>query len=103
MTNREYFRLMPTRKEYLDHVTKLSKRMKFLGHDVKELNNGRVEGEKGHLAEEGEGEKSHLKEQWEEVDLHIESPILPYIGNNSTSTDKIYIPEVILLSIFVSS
>lgn len=84
VTNRDYYGLMPTRKEYMDQVSKLCKRVKFLEREMQMLKSGKFEEEMSHSEKE-------------EEDLDLEAPIMINIVENSTSKDDTTnIPEEVV-------
>lgn len=88
VTNRDYYGLMPTRKDYMDQVSKLCKRVKFLEREMQMLKSRKFEEEMSHSEKE--------------EDLDLEAPIMPNIKENNTSKDDTTnIPEVnIILSYY---
>lgn len=73
VTNRDYYGLMPTRKEYMDQVSKLCKRVKFLEREMQMLKSGKFEEEMSHSEKEEEDLLSNYMF------------LLIYVGYNSLS------------------
>lgn len=99
VTNRDYFGVMATRKEYMDQVTKLCSRVKFLENEMKDLKSERPKGKKNGLLEEEEEEEEKEDEMEVEEEENVEDLSLDHIGDKTIKHDISILPEVNILNL----